>query len=77
MAEDGRFPVAQARGPIPPDLPQPWLALRQHRTAHTDARLDRESQTRRGASALTAADDRDLRARLADGQPDDIGAREP
>ena len=43
MAQDGRFPVAQARGPIAPDLPPPWLPLRQHRTAHTDTGLDRQS----------------------------------
>src|SRR5437879_5257638 len=67
IAQDGRFPVAQARGPMVPDLPPPWLALRQHRTAHTNTGLDRQPQTRRRASALTATDDRDLRARLADG----------
>src|SRR3989442_14047723 len=33
LAQDGRFPVAQARGSTAADLPPPWLSLRQHCTA--------------------------------------------
>src|SRR5947207_13923257 len=43
MAQDGRFPVAQARRPIAPHPPPPWLPLRQRRTADTDTGLDRQS----------------------------------
>src|SRR5947208_6750302 len=41
MAQDGRFPIAQACGAIAPALPPPWLPLRPDRTAPTDPDLDR------------------------------------